>query len=369
MAQEVKNDPKGSIKKKGKLKKRIIIGGAAAVVLLTAAVIVVRNILAVRSVSARVTTYQVEEITKGDVSTTISGSGALTPVTNEILAAPAGGEVTEVNYTVGDETAEGDVIAKIDDDRGETHEITAPCEGILIELPISAGDSVAAGQEIAMVMGKDGFTLSVAVDETEISSLEMGQEAEVTVDALSEEYTGFVTEISYNGSSNGGTTAYETVVTMEYAEGIYPGMSASAQIVIEDSGEGLIVPAEAVGTSGDDHYVYLAPNGAEAGDQYEEDELDLADLEKVTVETGMSDGTYIRIDSDELEEGSLIIVTEVMSTQTGSEVQEENGAGGRGGFPGGGDFENFDFENFDPSNMPQGGGPGGGGFPGGGNGN
>ena len=46
-------------------------------------------------------------------------------------------------------------------------EITAPCDGILLELPIAAGDEVAVGGSVAMVMGKDGFTMGIAVDETE----------------------------------------------------------------------------------------------------------------------------------------------------------------------------------------------------------
>ena len=72
----------------------------------------------------------------------------------------------------------------------------------------------------------------------------------------------------------------------------------------------------------------------------------------MTVETGMSDGSYIAIESDELAEGNLIIVTEITSTLTGSDSETEGGAGG---FPGGG--MNFgDFEDFDPGQMPQGGG-------------
>ena len=143
-------------------------------------------------------------------------------------------------------------------------------------------------------------------------------------------------------------------------------MSASAEIVIEDSGDGLLVPVDAVGTSGDDNYVYLAPSGAELGTSYEEGEIDLNDLTKVTVETGMSDGSYMMIESDELTEGDLIVITQITSTMTGSDSEgEDGGFGGMGGFPGGGgmDFGDFDFENFDPSQMPQGGG----GFPGMGN--
>ena len=68
----------------------------------------------------------------------------------------------------------------------------------------------------------------------------------------------------------------------------------------------------------------------------------------------MSDGSYILIESEELSEGDLIIVTKVTSTLSGSDSANETG--GFGGMPGNLDFGNIDFENFDPNNMPQGGG-------------
>ncbi len=323
---------------------------AVIVIAVIAAVIILPRVLGT-SESTRIITYNVDEITYGSVSTTISGSGTLTPVTSETLTSSYAGEVESVNFTVGDEVAENDVIAVISGNNGN-EEIVAPCDGILLELPIGTGDEVAQGSSVAMIMGKDGFTMGIAVDELNISSVALDQEVTFTVDAVSGTYTGQVSAISYNGSASGGATAFQITAFVEYIEGVYPGMSASAQIVIEDSGDGLLVPVDAVGTSGDDSYIYLAPSGAELGTAYDEDEIDIDSLTKVTVETGMSDGSYIAIESDELAEGNLIIVTEITSTLTGSDSETEGGAGG---FPGGG--MNFgDFEDFDPGQMPQGGG-------------
>lgn len=345
-----------------KYTKPIVIIAVVLAVIIVAAIVLPKIFSAASS--TRITTYQVEEITYGNVSTTISGSGTLTPVTQETLTSTYAGEIASVNFTVGDEVAEGDVLAVVSSDNGD-EEITAPCDGILIEFPVKSGTEVAAGGSVAMVMGKDGFTMGIAVDELNISSVALDQEVSFTIDAVDGDYTGSVTAISYNGSASGGTTAYQITAIVDYAEGVYPGMSASAEIVIEDSGDGLLVPVDAVGTSGDDNYVYLAPSGAELGTSYEEGEIDLNALTKVTVETGMSDGSYMMIESDELAEGDLIVITQITSTLTGSDSEGEGGGfGGRGGFPGGGmDFGDFDFENFDPSQMPQGGG----GFPGMGN--
>lgn len=356
MKSTAKPNQKTAVKKTGfKYTKPIVITAAVLAVAITAVIILPK--LLNKASATRITTYQVEEITYGNVSTTISGSGTLTPVTQETLTSTYAGEITSVNFTVGDEVAEGDVLAVITSDNGD-EEITAPCDGILIEFPVKSGAKVAAGGSVAMIMGKDGFTMGIAVDELNISSVALEQEVSFTIDAVDGDYTGSVTAISYNGSTSGGTTAYQITATVDYVEGVYPGMSASAEIVIEDSGDGLLVPVDAVGTSGDDNYVYLAPSGAELGTSYEEGEIDLNALTKVTVETGMSDGSYMMIKSDELAEGNLIVVTQITSTLTGSDSEGEGGGfGDMGGFPGGGmDFGDFDFENFDPSQFPQGGG-------------
>lgn len=312
-----------------------------------------------------ITTYNVEAITTGDVDTTISGSGTLTPVSQETLAATEAGTVTVVNYEAGDKVEKDAVIATIEDANGSKTDFTAPYDCILLELPISVEDELAANSQVAMVMGTDGFTMGIAVDELDISTVKVGQDVDFTIDAVGGGYTGKVTAVSYNGSSSGGTTAYQITATVDYVEGVYPGMSASAEIVIESSGEGLLVPVDAVHTSGDDDYVYLAPDGAADGTEYAEDDLDISDLAKVIVETGMSDGSYILIESDELAEGDLIVITNITSTQTGSDSENQGGFGGMNGFPGDGggmDFGDFDFENFDPGNMPDG-------FPGGFSGN
>ncbi|MBM6948220.1 efflux RND transporter periplasmic adaptor subunit [Mordavella massiliensis] len=351
-------------KKKGKRVRRILLCAAVLLAAGTAAFILVPRLAGRGNENEITTSYLVDEVTVGDVSSTVSGSGTLSPISQQTLTAEFGAELSSVNFSAGDSVSEGEVIAVIDSDARGSREIKAPYDGILTEVPVRAGDSVSAGGEVAMIMGKDGFTLDIAVDELDIAAIEQDQEVAVSIDAVSGEQTGTVSEISYNGSSNGGTTAYQATVKLDYVEDVYPGMSASAEIVTEDSGEGMIVPVEAVGTSGDDSYVCLAPEGAEAGDVYEEDDLDPEKLTKVTVETGMSDGTYIRIDSEELEEGDLIVITQVTSSLTGQEEGAQS-SGQPGEFPDGMDFGDFDFGDIDPSELPEGGGPGGM-FPGGG---
>lgn len=348
------SNPKLAEKRRKTLIKAAV-GSVAGIAVIALGIAFVPRLRGIGVSAASVTTYEVEAITYGNVDTTISGSGNLTPVSQQTMAVEQPVTVTAVNYAAGDAVEEGAVIVTVEDAQGSSIDYTAPYDCVVLELPVSSGDELEAGGEVAMVMGTDGFTMGIAVDEQDISTVAVGQEVAFTVDAVDEEYTGEVTNVSYNGSSNGSATAYQITARVDYAEGIYPGMSATAEIVVEESGEGLLVPVEAVQTSGDEEYITLAPSSAAEGDEYGESEIEVSELSTVTVETGMSDGSYILVESDELAEGDLIVVTRLTSTQTGPDSQGSGGMGG--GFPGGGmDFGDFDFENFDPGTMPQGGG-------------
>ena len=118
----------------------------------------------------------------GNVDTTISGSGNLTPVSQQTMAVEQPVTVTAVNYAAGDNVEEGTVIATAEDAQGGSIDYTAPYDCVLLELPVSSGDELEAGGEVAMVMGTEGFTMGIAVDEQDISAVAVGQEVAFTVD-------------------------------------------------------------------------------------------------------------------------------------------------------------------------------------------
>ncbi len=396
---------KVTARKKAKRNKIIVFVSVTLIVVVLCIIFIPKLLKQSPSAPTSVTTYNVQAITYGDVDTTISGSGTLSPITKETLTfdpseweesdedeeetgttdteatketiSPPTQQVPDpitytlvsVAYTAGNTVDEGAVMATFSDEDDVEYEFTAPYSLVILDMTVKVGDTFVSGDAIATVMGTDGFTMSIAVDELDISTVKVGQEVSFSISAVSGNYSGEITNVSYSGSSSGSTTAYQITAQIDYVDGVYPGMTASAEIVIESSGEGLLVPVSAVQTSGDDSYVYIAPSTATEGQEYSENELDISTLTKAYVETGMSDGSYILVESDELSEGDLIVIATLTSTQTGSDNEQEGGAGGfgggrPGGMGGGRDFGDFDFGDFDPGNMPSGGFPGGGGFPG-----
>lgn len=218
--------------------------------------------------------------------------------------------------------------------------IKAEWDGIVTTISVSEGEEVASGGALCDLAGSDGYVLTLSIDELDIASIKHGQNATVTLDALSDqEFIGTVTNISFAGSGSY-VTSYSATVETETIEGAYPGMSASAEIITETSGTGMIVSVNAVQYDGDQAFVYLAGD-EQRGTRKSASELDLDSLTKANVTTGMSDGSNLVVESDSLSVGDAIWVPQLATTATYSSSDSStttsfSGMGGMsGGFPGG----------------------------------
>lgn len=190
----------------------------------------------------------------------------------------------------------------------------------------------------------DTMTLEVSVDELDINSVEIGQEAEITFDAIEEkEFTGEVTEIGNTASVNGGVAKYTVSVSVPKDEEMKQGMNASATITIENRENVITIPVNALQERGEKIFVYTE----------KDDEGNLSGETEVT--TGLSDGSTVEI-TEGLSEGDTVYYNKTGNTDSGnsSDSGMPGEMDGMNGGPGG---------NSDSGN---GGGPGGNGGPGGG---
>ena len=242
--------------------------------------------------------------------------------------------------------------------------ITADWDAMLTSLSVSKGDSLSEGAILCTLSGTDGYQLSLAIDELDISSVTHGQQADVTLDAIGGTYAGTVENISYAGSGSY-VTSYTVSILTEPIPGAYPGMSASGEVVVKSSGNSLILPVSAIQYEGRGReqkaFVYLAEEES-PGLVKDADALNLASLTRVYVEPGMSDGSYIAVQVEGLSAGDLIwqsslVTTAIFESEETTTQTMPGSMGGMGGFPGG-----------SGGGMPSfsgGGMPGGGSFPGG----
>lgn len=196
----------------------------------------------------------------------------------------------------------------------------------------------------------DTMTLEVSVDELDINSVEIGQEAVVTFDAIEdEEFTGEVTEIGNTASVNGGVAKYTVSVSVPKDEEMKQGMNASATITIENRENVITIPVNALQEKGDKVFVYTE----------KDEDGNLSGETEVT--TGLSDGTTVEI-TEGLSEGDTVYYNKSGNTDSGN--------GNDSGMPDGmGDFGDMSGGPGGNSDSGNSGGPGGNGGGPGGNGN
>lgn len=192
----------------------------------------------------------------------------------------------------------------------------------------------------------DTMTLEVSVDELDINSVAIGQEAVVTFDAIEdEEFTGEVTEIGNTASVNGGVAKYTVSISVPKDEEMKQGMNASATITIENRENVITIPVNALQEKGDKVFVYTE----------KDEDGNLSGETEVT--TGLSDGTTVEI-TEGLSEGDTVYYNKSGNTDSGN--------GNDSGMPDGmGDFGDMSGGPGGNSDSGNSGGPGGSGNSGG----
>ena len=137
--------------------------------------------------------------------------------------------------------------------------ITSPFAGVVTRRNIEEGETVVvgtmnnAGTVLATIADLSVIEAEVEVDETDIPSIELGQLAIVTIDALpDDEFTGVVTEIGNSPIQAGGrgagtqATTFKVVVTLDdEIPAVRPGFTCTADITTAFRTASLSIPIQA----------------------------------------------------------------------------------------------------------------------------
>ena len=211
------------------------------------------------------------------------GSGTL--VAKNAVTITGQNEIDAVYVQTGERVAKGQKLIKYDsavtggiedkrEDLAEAREDLSELEDASPEIVATADGVVTAVNETelvkdltaAQISPLDAMDLIVAVDELDISRVQIGQSADISIDALPDEsYTGSVSRISQVGQASGGVTTYDVTLTIQETGGLRIGMNASAEILVDKREGVVILPLEAIQYQGDRPYVLLADGGVQSG--------------------------------------------------------------------------------------------------------
>jgi len=284
-------------------------------------------------------------------ATSNSGSSSSAKITElDIKAAKQAVESAELSVTSAEfQVTSAELALQEAKENAAKREVRAPIAGVVTALTVENGDTIGQGGStsggggtatgtsssssggsssssggVVTITDPDAFTVKVALSESDIPAVKVGQKATISFDALPDlTLTGKVTSIDLAGTNTQGVVSYGVVVTPDVTDpAIKAGMTATVNIITQVAADVLAVPSSAVKSQGNTKYVQVLENGVPVN---------------VTVEVGISAGSYVEIKSGLTEGQEVVVQTITSGSATTTTIRNRTGGifNEGGGFPGG----------------------------------
>lgn len=324
-------------------------------VLLVAAIVVAVIVIIVNSNTPTGTeTITTEKVRTDNISLLVSASGNITPATSYSIVPKVTSKATEVPVTVGSIVKKGDVLVKFDEtdlsnaskialynfnaavykreqlknagsdqytiDQAQQQvnvtytqwqsaknaignaTITAPIDGEVLAVNIKVDEYPSLTMPAVIVADTTKFEAVIGINEIDINKIQVGQLAELSIDAIGDQIGGKVTRIDSNGTNTLGIVTYQVHIQPDSFTNLKPSMSVDADIIISGKVDVLVVPAAAIQVKNGKSYVKILNNTTDTSAQAVETE----------VVTGISNSAVTEIVSG-LTEGQNVIINIVNS--------------------------------------------------------
>ncbi len=299
----------------------------------------------------------VMEVKKGNIQKTIVAEGFIEPIDEEALTFPSKSsgsvKVKKIYVKEGERVEKGQLLVELDEtearlnflERQNTYnrakingsknaieearlnlelaqnqlenlDLKAPFSGIITDIYLEEGSYYTTG-EVATIKDTSQLQIEVSVEESDIPIIELGQKVEVSLPSLpGTELSGSVYKLGDEAdNSNATVTLPVTVLLNKTDKEIKLGVSANLDIIVGEVNDKIVIPITAIVNDKGKDSVYKVVDGK---------------TEQIPVETGLSNGFNIVVESG-LEQGDKILINTFQQAPGFGQNQQNN----RGGFMGG----------------------------------
>ena len=183
----------------------------------------------------------------------------------------------------------------------------------------SSGSSSSSSAQV-VVISNNSYVVNATVDDTEVGSVQAGDQAQIVPDGATTPVYGIVTSVGLIASTTSGVATYPvTIAVTGNPGGLYPGASATVTLIVKQLSNATTVPAAALHYTSSGVEVYEMVNGRQVA---------------VPVTVGMASGGETQITSG-LSVGTKVVVQGLRAggtgTTTGGTGRTRGGFGGAGG--------------------------------------
>lgn len=163
----------------------------------------------------------------GDITTYYSFSGNVDVKNRQSVLSEKLMQISELKVKEGDNVKKGDELLKTT--TGDI--IEAKIDGEVSSVEIEENATVMAGIKLMEIVDFKNLNINVKVDEYDISALETGKEAIVTIGAIQKDIKGKIAKISKEGQIANGVTYFTATIDLNKDEKLRVGMSAEVKLV------------------------------------------------------------------------------------------------------------------------------------------
>lgn len=195
--------------------------------------------------------------------------------------------------------------------------LVAPIDGLVADEDLTVGEIPPAGGVITLI-DDSHYMVDLAIDETDIVNVQVGQRVTLIVDALPDaDIAGVVTKVATASTIQGQLVTYTVTVTLDSTSApLRPAMSATASVNITDLEDVILVPNRFIRVDSGNQRTYVV---VEINGQYRE----------TAVQIGARNASESQILSG-LRVGDVIVLPSAQN-QSGVRFGGPPGGGGMGG--------------------------------------
>ena len=238
------------------------------------------------------------EVEKGDIANDVKGIGQISSFNIETLEIASTDKISEILVQEGAKVEKGQDIMKISDINNKTKTIKAGISGMFFCIENESGTTYC-------IYNLDDVGVKLLLPEKDISSIKMGQTANVKINALDKEFTGTVSYISSLPQND----RYTVRVKIDYNDELKFGFKGNVKIFIDEAKDVIRIPYEYLKETEDGRfYVYEEKNI--------DDEMEFSRMlmtgendenYRTYIEIGLITNSYVEVKSG-LEENSVIVM-------------------------------------------------------------
>ena len=235
----------------------------------------------------------------GTITTYYNFSGTMEVNQSATVVSPVADTVSEVYVKANTHVAKNARLIRLSD--GTV--LKADIAGEVTAMNVTAGSVVRSGDTLAEVMDLSSMKATFKVDEYDVSAIELGKVAQITLDGSGNTFEGAVTSLNKRATQSGDLSYYLATVDLAgvtLPPDALPGMQITAKVLNRHAENVVTLSMDAVSFTSQNQPYVLMQDGQQ--------------VKKIDITLGINDGAYVEITSG-LTKGDTVLNTPT-ATQT-----------------------------------------------------